>query len=199
MSELVTRLYASSADAHAALAKLKEEGFTDDLITWVAPDGTSGTSPSPHDTTGDKLTATIMGGFHLQSDAKMYAAEVRQGRWLVSVRALFGVASTIAEILDEFHPVPSNVSVTQAPFIGWDEAAPASSALRLPVKSDHPTPLSHLLGIKVLIKTRQRSSMLGLPLLTQPNSYFTGSGLLTKGYTTGGMGLLTKDGKPILA
>jgi len=122
----IVRLYATAQQAADALAKLKKEGYTDDLITLVAPAAQQ---------SKEGIAAAIAAGYVLQSEAKAYAEDVLKGHSLVIVRAPFGSGGKTEKILDSAHPVSSGISVPADRAALWDEAAPLSSALKIPVLS----------------------------------------------------------------
>ncbi len=126
MNHPIVRLFGSAQQAADAIKKLAAEGYTDDLITLVGPDSA---------TSVDGLAAKIAGAFVLNSEAKVYAPAVAKGQYLVVVRAPFGAGGKTEKILDKFAPLPSPVPSVADRAALWDEAAPISSALRIPVLS----------------------------------------------------------------
>jgi hypothetical protein len=191
VSHPIVRIYDTAPKAAAAVKQLKFEGFTDDAITLVA-----GAEASP-----DKILATLVAAWIVKSRAKLYVEEVflveeiRQQRWLLTVRAPFGMGSRAEEAMDKFEPLPSPVVESQHPRLPqWDEAAPLSPALSIPAlyRSNAPptslgfpsltknpnASLSGAFGLPLLVKSSSArlspelsnfflSSKLGLPLLTQ--------------------------------
>jgi len=122
----IVRLFGSAQQAADAATKLAAEGFTDDLITVVGPQSAA---------TPDALAATIAAAFVLESEAKVYAASVAAGHSLVIVRAPFSAGGKAEKILDKLSPLPSPIVEVSDWALLWDEAAPISSALRIPVLS----------------------------------------------------------------
>jgi len=185
----VTRMYQSTAQATDAVAALKLNGYPDDQITVVMPAESS---------SNDRVMAAIMAGHVLRADAAIYAAGIARGRSLVIVRAVFGMGAKACVILDGFDPVDSGVAGDSEPFAGWDEAAPLSSALSLPLLSRNPTPFSSFWNLPVLSRNARTintlfpalssgaapfSAMLGLPLISgnaAPFSSMLGLPLLGK-------------------
>ena len=110
----------------------------------------------------------------------------------MTVYAPFGSGFKATVLLDRHHPVESGVPAPVYPHATYDEAAPLSSALRLPVLSSQPTPfgafsglpsvlsangdktftpgpapLSRLLELPVMTaEGRPTSSVIGLPAVT---------------------------------
>ena len=121
----IVRLYDNAAKSADAIAKLKKEGLPADLITLVAPSGQS----------KDAIVAAIAAGYVLKSEAVVYAEAVARGESLVIVRAPFGKGGAVTKLLDRFGPSPSPVTAVPDYALLWDEAAPISSALRIPTLS----------------------------------------------------------------
>jgi len=172
----VTRMFDSARQATDAVGALKLNGFPDDQITLVAPSDNAST---------ESIMASIMAGHVLRADAAVYAAGIARGRALVIVRAMFGMGGKACAILDGFNPVDSGIAADVEPFAGWDEAAPLSSALSIPLLSTNPTPFSSFWSMPLLTRNPRTlntlfpalssgatpfSSMLGLPLLSKPKA-----------------------------
>lgn len=126
MNHPIVRLFGTAQQAADAIAKLNKEGYTDDLITLVAPAAHHGK---------DAIAAAIAAGYVLKSQAEDYAEGVLKGHSLVIVRAPFGSGGKTEKILDSAHPISSGVSMPADRAGLWDEAAPISSALKIPVLS----------------------------------------------------------------
>jgi len=122
----IVGLFATAAQAADAIKKLTAEGFTPDLITLV--DSSSGAGK-------DKIVAAITAGFVLLSHARVYADAIAQGRSLVIVRAPFSAGGKATKILAAFQPIDVGVEEPADRAALWDEAAPMSSALRIPTLS----------------------------------------------------------------
>lgn len=122
----IVRLFGTAQQAADASKKLATEGFTDDLITVVGPQSAAST---------DGLAAAIAAAFVLKSEASAYAPAVAKGQYLVIVRAPFSAGGKAEKILDKFAPLPAPVAQVADRALLWDEAAPISSALRIPVLS----------------------------------------------------------------
>jgi hypothetical protein len=149
MTQAISRLYASSADAAAAVSELKETGFAEDAISVIGP-----VLPADAGMPDDAIAATIVQAGVPSAHAATYAEGVRSGETLVSVRAPFGYANTATEILSKHSP-----TATDLPDDGYevpvrDPAAPLSSALGWKVLLDNPTPLSSFLGWAALSTKR---------------------------------------------
>lgn len=133
----VTRLYARSEDAEAAVAALDREGFEPAHVRVVRPAEAAEVEESLH-------RAGISG-----ANAKLYAEHLAKGATLVTVRALFGQGVAATDILDGHSPLPLETEPEQ---VGIDagDPTPFSNFLGWKVLSHDPTPLSFMLGLKVL-------------------------------------------------
>jgi len=179
-------MYASAQQATDAAAQLKLHGFTDDQINVVTAANASSDAGA--------IAVQIMKGYVLKARAQVYAEGVRRGAALVSVLAPFGTGGQATQILDDFGPTDSGVAEVVDSARLWDDAAPISSALRIPalVKGD-PT-FSGFWSMPVLSKKgRTLCSLLGLPEVSDSGKTTFGS-LLTSSATT----FSSKLGLPLL-
>jgi hypothetical protein len=176
MTTEINRMYASEHTARKAAAELREEGFTD--VHVVTPPA-AGTPLSA-------IAAQIAQNRVLLADARIYARGIEAGGSLVTVFAPFGSGLAAEQILDAHHPIPDGMPKPQ-PEPMWDEAAPLSSALMMPLLSGDATPMSKAIGFPPLTSSDcSASGMIGMPLLSQnpaPLSSLIGMGLLSKNAT----------------
>ncbi len=126
MNYPIVGLFASAAQAADAIKKLSAEGFTSDLITLVSPSAGPGK---------DSIIAAITAGYVPRAHAGAYAEGVAKGQSLVIVRAPFSAGGKAAKILAAFGPIDVGVEEAADRAALWDEAAPISSALRIPTLS----------------------------------------------------------------
>lgn len=168
----IVRMYSSSQGAAAAVAALRDWGFTDDMISVVAP----GAHASE-----DALISALTAAFIERSRARHYAQAVRQGQTAVVVRAPFGKGEAAQYYLNSAGPV-SKVDAFREPMGAmWDEAAPFSSMLHLPVLAKfrpfggipcvtkRGSTLCSKLGIPELSSDpRPTTEKLGMPVLAKP-------------------------------
>lgn len=171
----ITRIYDTARQAMDAVSALKQRGFAEDAINLVS--ATDGQASSL-----EEITKAIMAGWVLKDEAKVYAEGVQRGQSLVSVRAPFGSGVRAGWIMDRFGPAASPIKEYREPLPQWDDAAPLSSALNMPVLVNSSAPLSNTFGMATLSRnaaplsslfcmgTKSRnptplSSLLGLPLL----------------------------------
>lgn len=137
MPNLIVRMYDTDERARDAVAKLKAEGFPDDVILALTP----GAAQSVAD--------AIVAGRMMGHRAEFYAERVKQGRSLVAVDAPFGRGEFVTGILDGCGPVDLDLEVPEDPGrVRGDRAAPLSAAMGWQVLSRrNPTPLSDSLGL----------------------------------------------------
>ncbi len=175
----IVRMYASAPQAAAAIQELKKWGFLDDAIDLVGPS----TGRPAGAAAEDPLVAAIMAAYVVKSDAKIYAQGVRQGGFLVIIRAPFGTCGIARGILNGQSPIASGVVEEEDHAAEWDEAAPLSSAIRFAPLLDGASGLSSFLSMPAICRRgRTLSSLLGLPELSGPAAYLSsaiGMGLLS--------------------
>ncbi len=158
MNYPIVRMFETAEDAAAAVQELRAWGVAPDAIHRVTPDAASAPGAD------DPVLAAVLQCFVLRADAVIYAARIRQGRSLVSVHAPLGFGLQATRILESHHPVDSGVPEEKAPLRDWDEGAPLSSALWLPVLSRGATPFSKFWSLPVLVRSgRTLGAALGLP------------------------------------
>jgi len=157
MSQEITRMYASPAAAAKAADALREEGYGDIFVVNPPPDGTPLSA----------IAAQIAEGRVYLGDAKVYAKGVAAGHALVTVHAPFGSGKLAEVLLDQAGPVdPGLPKAVDGPM--WDDAAPLSSVMFMPVLLDDPDPVSKVLGIPAVTSGNcSVSGMIGMPLLTE--------------------------------
>ncbi len=126
MNYPIVGLFATSGQAADAIKKLTAEGFTSDLITLV--DSSAGAGK-------DKIVAAITAGYVLLAHARVYAEGIAKGQSLVIVRAPFSAGGKATKILAAFKPLEVGIEEPADRAALWDEAAPISSALRIPTLS----------------------------------------------------------------
>lgn len=177
MSQAITRLYASAVNATSAVKQLEFEGFSADAVALITPG-----------TPIDAAVAVLLSKWVLKAKAKIQAAEIQRGLWLVAVLAPFGMGGRAEEALDRYSPVPSSAADPSEPMRPWDDAAPVSSALGIPVLCNGAAPDTSL-GIPTLTSPRMSlSASLGLPLLSKPSQARLAPGL-AKFFVSSSIGL----------
>jgi hypothetical protein len=156
MSTEITRMYANAATAAKAASELREEGYGDVFVV----------GPPAADTPLSAIAAQIAQGRVLLADAKIYAKGVAAGHALVTVHAPFGSGAVATSILESHDPVASGMPEPE-PVKLWDEAAPLSSAMMIPLLLNDPDPVSKIIGIPAVTGSNcSLSETIGLPLLS---------------------------------
>ena len=125
MTQKITRLYATKSDADAAVALLKEHGFTADEILVISPPAGS----------VEELTNRIAALHILKRDAAVYAKKVSEGATFVLIKAPFGAGFKASILLDRHSPVDSGIPSPHPRPPKYDHRTPLSSGLRLPVQA----------------------------------------------------------------
>jgi hypothetical protein len=160
MSQKIIRIYASSGQAGKVTQHLRDQGFQH-VFQFASPS----TSPTAR---GDLVT-NLMQAQVLKSHAEAYADVLKGGKSLVMIHAPFGSALKVTSVMDSYQPTETGIPETNyRPEYKWDDRAPLSSVLRLPVLSETKLPAETLTGLSSLTQgTAFLSNLLGIPLLKQ--------------------------------
>jgi hypothetical protein len=162
MTQPIIRIYDSETQATKAANHLRGEGYAN-LFQFSGPSGKGATSAAAR----NALVASMTAAHIWKSHAEVYADRLTKGKSLLMVHAPFGRAHNATQVLDSYGP--SEVGVVEKDGsieFGWDEAAPLSSALLLPVLAQTRHPFETLTGIPSLSKGKAFfSGCLGFPLL----------------------------------
>jgi hypothetical protein len=177
MTQTISRMYASKAQAAKAVEDLKKLGCnTVHLFSAPEPsgemngDGAKVHTPPP--VAG--IEAAMLKAHLLKHEAKVYAERVSKGAALVTAHALFGTALDVRDALDSHGPIDSGVPDVKDPAFLWDERTPMSSALRMRVLSEHSLPFERMWGVPSVTKgAAYFSSCLGMPMLSKPGTPFS--------------------------
>lgn len=155
MSQTINRMYDSIDRANNAAWALRVEHYDD--VHVFGGSAHAGLS-------ADELTTQMAKARVLKSEARVYAARVKQGHALVCVHAPFGMADAAMTVLQRFSPIDSGVPDAPLDRLLWDEAAPISSAFRWRVLLDDSATFSRFWNVAPLLKRgATTSSSLGLP------------------------------------
>lgn len=168
----IVRMYDSSEKAAAAVAALRNWGFTDDMITVVA----AGAHASE-----TAVVDAIAAGYVQRFQAKHYAEGVAKGQTAVIVRAPFAKGEAAQYFLNCAGPVSKADAFREPGLARWDDGAPVSSAFHIPVLSKwrpfggmpcvtkNGSTLCSKLGLpEVSADDRPTTEKLGLPMLSKP-------------------------------
>jgi hypothetical protein len=190
MSTPIVRLYADEAKARQALNALREERFAKDDVNLLLPAQAAAADASD---SLESLVSAILGGNVARARAKTIADAVRGGQAMVVVRAAWGLAGAAIRVLDDHGPASNPLPQSGESVVGWDGAAPLSSALRMPTLMRRaPMPFSNLFGLEDLAPSKpimgglrdHRFTVFGQPRLSRnpaPLSSLFGLGTLTAG------------------
>jgi hypothetical protein len=200
----IVRIYATAQQARDAARALGESGFAEDAVFVLtaespaesAAEPASGAPTAPRDK--PDAAAALLAGYAFGSYPRVFTAEharscaeaLAKGRSIVGVQAKFGEGAAAIAALDQFDPVDTHrvAPEPERKRLDWDDGAPLSSALGLPVLlRNSPDPASDFLGIPALSKGHSFMSEWFRPLT---KSTFSLSSLF-------GMRLLSKNAAPL--
>lgn len=120
----IVRMYATAQQAAVAVDKLRTWGFPADAISVVGPAAASDTPQT--------IDKALMAAYVPGAETDPYIKGVLDGHSVVVVRAPFGLGGIATEYLISAGPVDSGLNSFE-PLPAWDDAAPLSSALHIPV------------------------------------------------------------------
>lgn len=170
------RMYASAEEARAVVSTLLAEGFAQEQVSWVTQDSTPPPNAPASAQSDDPILSSILAGYVLRAHALVYAEQIRRGRALVIVRPDFGSGARAEYLMDAAGPVATGISTDHERLPLWDDAAPFSSGLHLPVLATGPAPLS---AFFVLPVNTRRGGTLGAALgwneLADSDTYLFGA------------------------
>jgi BCD family chlorophyll transporter-like MFS transporter len=161
----LSRLYDTAADAAATVAALKTAGFRDgDIETLTRNDA------------GWISAETLVSHEVAKAHAAAYAEALRAGKTLVLVNPLLGWAEPATKALAAPRGAENAPAAVTYEGTEWDEAAPLSSALFLPVLSKNPTPFGTFWNVPTLMKKYWFfSDMFGMRLLFRKAAPLSGA------------------------
>ena len=184
MTQTIHRMYATADVAAVVVKDLMANGFDGDEVHVV---GHGDFEPGKN--SSDEVVTAITKGNVLRADAVILAEGIQKGGTLVTVHAVFGAAVKALDILDSHGPVSSGLPSRRHPAPTWDEAAPLSSAIMMPVALDDPTIFATYSGLPTLLDSDcSASACVGMPLLN--DSKFSLSAMF-------GMPLLSNNSTPL--
>jgi hypothetical protein len=182
MNHPIVRIYSSVDQANAAVARLRDWGFEGELINLVTASSKPAANAPASAASDDPVLSSIMSGYVLKAHAKVYAAAVHRGAALVSIRPPFGRGNVAEFLLDEGgHAVSRGVEDDGDRLQPWDDSAPLSSSLMLPVLVKATAPFSAFWVLPVITrKGGTACSALGLSELADSKSFTFGSPALSR-------------------
>jgi hypothetical protein len=160
MSQKIIRIYGSSGQASKVNQHLRDQGFQD--VFQFA-------SPSSGPTARADLITNMVHAQVLKSHAEAYADVLKNGKSMVLIHAPFGSALNVERVMDSYQPTETGIPETRyRPDYIWDDSAPLSSVLGLPVLSQTKLPAETLTGLSSLTQGAAfLSNLLGIPLLKE--------------------------------
>lgn len=197
MSTLLIRIYDSTTHSAKAAQQLTDEGF--EHVRHIK----AGTGKNAN---RQNLVAELMGAQIWKGHAEVYADRLMKGGGLVSVYAPFGSALKAEAAMDAYQPVDTGLPASpKKPDFVWDDAAPLSSILQMPVLTNVKLPAETLSGVSSLTKgTAFLSDFLGIQILSKGvhhNATSMGMSLLSQSATPLssmiGMATLSKNPTPL--
>jgi hypothetical protein len=177
MSQTINRMYDSLERASRAAQELRTNRFDrfDEVYVTTLQAG-DGAESLGADASIDAIVAALMKAYVLKAHAKVFAEGIRRGGTLVTVHAAFGTAVAAMAVLDRQGPIDSGVPDATYPPKPWDEAAPCSYLLGLPVLLDDSATFSRFWNVPPLLeKGATTSSALGIPEIVNSSAPFTGT------------------------
>ena len=170
MSQAIHRMYDSHERATRAAAELAADRFGRFTEVFVCSQA-AGSGAS-----ADEIVASLMKAHVLKAHARVYAERVLRGQALVTVHAPFGAALTALNMLQRHGPADSGVADAMEPYLPWDEGTPLSNLLGLRVLLADSDTFSRFWNVPALSRQgATTSSALGLPELSASRGPFTGT------------------------
>jgi hypothetical protein len=185
MSQKIIRFYNAVESAAKAAKDLADEGFAD-VFQFKSAGGKGAAAVKSREV----LLAEMLAAQVYHGHAETYVERLAKGGAMVLVHAPFGSSVNAARIMD-LHGA-SGMGLDEGPTkpdYVWDERAPLSSALMLPVLTDVKLPMETLTGVTSLSSgTAFLSDLLGIPLLSRGSAHSNASF---------GMPLLSQSATPL--
>jgi hypothetical protein len=142
MSEIIIRFYDTVAKAAKVAQQLQDEGY-DRTFQFK---GASGKGAAAATERGNLVTS-IMNVHVWKSHAEAYADRLAKSGGMVLTHASFGSARYAAQVMDSHEPVEAGFATSNhGPAYAWDDAAPLSSMLQLPVLTNMKLPAETMSG-----------------------------------------------------
>lgn len=131
MPQTVCRMFANRSTADAAAADLRLHGYADVHVFG----GATGEAAS-----AETYTDALCKAYVVRAEARLLARGLADGRGIVVVHTQFGRTAFALTLLGRHGPVESGLPDTRAPGPRYEDAAPLSSVLQLPVltRMQHP-------------------------------------------------------------
>lgn len=121
------RMFESAEKAASAAQKLRDAGFADDLISVVSASAAG---------SAEGIKKALMAAYVIGNDAVVHARLAGANSAFVVVRAPFGASVDAIDLLNRAGPVSMTDPTEVSDGPQWDDAAPFSSAIHMPVLAD---------------------------------------------------------------
>jgi hypothetical protein len=177
MTQTISRMYSTRAQAEKAAAEAREHGFDHVYIFGGNDHGNS------HDALVSAMTNAYVEKYHAAAHTKQI---IKDGGTLVTVHAPFTGGLKARTILEAHGPIESGVAEPVYKSYAYDEKTPLSSSLQMPVLMKTKQPFSAFWNLPVLVRSGAvLSKALGLPVLTKQPKYYSAKSapLLSKSKT----------------
>jgi hypothetical protein len=163
MPQKIVRIYDSVAQGAKVATHLANEGYQH-IYQFKGVSGKSAASVNER----KNMIAQMMDAHIWQSHAEAYADRLAKSGALVIVHAPFGSAKNAMAVMDSYAPIDVGHAETHyTPDFVWDDRAPLSSVLQMPVLTNISLPFETLTGVSSLTKGLAfLSNLLGIPLLS---------------------------------
>jgi hypothetical protein len=176
MSQTINRMFDSherATQAAEALRNNRFDGYTEVYVVnrFGGPEAGSGAA----ELSVDGIVAALMKAYVLKAHAKVFAERIKLGGALVTVHARFGSAVSAIDILDRHGPVESGVPDFRDAPMAWDDAAPCSSIMHMPVLLADSATFSKFWNVPALLKRAATTfSAFGLPEIVKSSGPYSG-------------------------
>ena len=163
MTQTICRMYDRPERAHDAAKALRQHRRIrfQEVSVYDRKSG-SGTGSV------EAITAALMQGLLLKSDAKRYAEQIQLGGTLVVVHAPFGCGGLAEKLLEQHQPVRTGLEPVSERPMAWDDAAPMSSLMHFPTRLPDEASFSRFWNLPLLARrTSSLSWALRLPMLSE--------------------------------
>jgi hypothetical protein len=176
MSQTINRLFDNPERAAQAAHELRNNRLYpfDDVHVFTSR-GAAGSAADAGELSADAIVALLMKAYVLKAHARKLAERIRRGEVLVTVHAPFGAATTALEIFESHGAIDPGVADAGDRLKPWDDAAPWSSVLGLPVLLKNEHSFSRFWNVPALTKRGSTtSSAFGIPETTDSSGHYKG-------------------------
>jgi hypothetical protein len=177
MSQTINRLFDNPERAAQAAHELRTNRlYPFEQVHVFTRHGEAGAAAGAGELSVDAIVAMLMKAYVLKAHARNLAHRIQRGEVLVTVHAPFGSATTALEIFDSHGAIGPGVAADDGDRLKpWDDAAPCSSLLGLPVVLGNDQSFSRFWNVPALTKHGSTtSSAFGIPETTDSSGSYKG-------------------------